>query len=589
MVKTIKVFSFLTLLVGISCKTTKEDHKPKAIAFPTAKHIKASINKDDIDIPNNSTEIAVSHPYKGLKNFRELTPSINPKLILRKGQLFRSDAFHKLDSNAQKSIVNLGIKSIIDLRSLEEIEEFPNKQIGSVLNVFNTPIGTDPAKLKSLGISPKVAANIKTYFLNHQFNRVDSILEAHHIDLEKLREERYEEFAVQFNTSVSSFFKILVDSTNYPIAFHCQGGKDRTGFLSAVLGKILGFSEEDIVRDYLTTNIYTIENLEKQYKHGPKSLRPAYGAHTSQIKAALDKINTEYGSFQEYIKNVLHLSEQDINAIKQNVLKSSFKAKNTNSVNHNALRFIELEGANNFRDIGGLKTNDGHTVKKGLIYRSAKLTELTDSDLSKFKTLGLNQIIDLRSDSELKKYPDRLPENTQFIHRQIGKEGVDLDAFNEKFLSGHWSGESFRAFMIDGNIKMIEEGPYYFPQILNDLANNESGASVYHCAGGKDRTGVLTALILYMLDVPRESIINEYLTTNIQSEEIYKEKEVKLKKYTNNSLDPEIYQAKKAHRIYIETALNTIDHTYNGIDSYLKDYLKIDPKTIEKLKKKLIL
>lgn len=588
MVNQLKAITSLTLLIIVSCNMTKDDHQ-KMAKSNLKKESKTCINHAGIDLPELCDEISVFHPYSGLENFRPLTPSLNPNIILKEGQLFRSDAFHNI-SNADAQKLNvLGIKTIIDLRSKEEIEELPNKQVPSVINIFNTPIGSDPAKLKSLGITHDVAKNIKTYFLDGAFNKVDSILTAHKIDLEKLREDRYREFATNFTPSVSQFFKILADSSNYPIVFHCQGGKDRTGFISAVLGKIIGYSNKDILRDYLTTNLYTLDKLEKQYAHGPKSLRPAYGAHQAQILASLNCIIKHYGNFEYYLKNELKLTQSEVNAIRSNLLNESSKVEQSTPKNSNASRFVKLEGVDNFRDIGGLKTKDGKTVKKGMLYRSAKLADLTNRDIETFKTLSITQIIDLRSTSELKKDPDLVPNQVKYLHRQIGKEDINIDDFNQKFLSGYWSGESFEKYMISGNIQMIEEGPYYFPQILKDIANNSSGASVYHCAGGKDRTGVLTALILELLNVPRESIINEYLTTNIQSKEKYLLKEEKLKRYTNNSLDPKIYDAKKAHRAYIEAALNTIDHKYHGIDRYLTDYLKVDPETIKKLKQKLTL
>jgi len=72
-------------------------------------------------------------------------------------------------------------------------------------------------------------------------------------------------------------------------------------------------------------------------------------------------------------------------------------------------RFIELEGTSNFREIGGLKINDGKMLRPGILFRSDELFQLTDNDLSKLEALNLKVICDLRTPYERKSKPDRLP------------------------------------------------------------------------------------------------------------------------------------------------------------------------------------
>ena len=569
--------TFLLVFITIGCHNGKDENQNIVDSIFKEKDMDCS-DEQIIDMPSLCHEIKVNQDFYGLTNFRAFTPASNTNIVLKNGQLFRSDAFHKINSKDQTQLTTLGVKTIIDLRSPEEINEFPNKLIPSIINSFNTPIGSDPAQLESLGITEEVTSKIRTYFLNNKFNKVDSILKKHNINLKKIRKERYEDFATKYNSSISKSLKILSDSTNYPIVFHCQGGKDRTGYLSAIIQKILGYSDQEILRDYLTTNLYTFNKLKKQFTNGPTSLRPAYGAHSTQIKAALDKINKTYGNFDNYLENVLLISKEEQTAIRKNLL--------VRPKNYNVSRFYKLEGVGNFRDIGGLKTKDGKTVKKGQVFRSSKLTTLTNQDIETLKDLGITKVIDLRSNSELDKEPENLPSQFKYLHRRVGKDDLDVNAFQKKFISGYWNGESFTQYMIEGNRQMITEGDFHFPNILRDIANNP-GATVYHCAGGKDRTGVITAVLLKLLHVPNESIINDYLSTNIQQKEHYRLKEKKLKEYSKNSLDPKIYEAQKAHRAYIVEALNTIDDTYGGIENYFYNHLKLDSTTYKKLKNKL--
>lgn len=290
-------------------------------------------------------------------------------------------------------------------------------------------------------------------------------------------------------------------------------------------------------------------------------------------------IKEHYETFDNYIKKGLNLTDEDITNIRKHLLAN---------YDENAKRFVNLEGAINFRDLGGLKTKNGKTLKSGQLYRSAKLEGLTDNDLKTLEQIPLSLIIDLRSSSELEHKPDRVPNKTKYLHRQIGQEDIDIEEHKKKMLNGYWNGKSFREHLIKSNRQMIAEGNLIYPQIINDIVNNNTGASVYHCAGGKDRTGALTAVILSLLDVPRKTIINDYLSTNIQSAEKYKKKEASLRKYTNNSLDEDLYEAQKAQRAYIEMALNTIDKEYGGINNYATKHLKLSAETIRKLKQKMI-
>lgn len=571
-------FLILCFALIISCTSSKKNPHSNNTKTETSQF---SPCKDTlgIDLPKNCNDIEVLKPFEGLKNFRELTPPQNKNIQLKKGLVFRSDAFGQITDKDQAKLNKLGIKTIIDLRSKEEVHSDPNRSITSVKNQYNFPIGTDPAKLKKLGLDKNIAVQIKELYLSGQFDKIEKLFTDNNIDIEKQREKRYAEFTTDFNEQISKTLKLFTDFENYPITFHCQGGKDRTGFVAYVLEKILGYSDEEALRDYLTTNLYGYHHLQKRYHNGPKSLRAIYGAHISQFNSAINAIQKNYGTFDNYLKTGLNISNEDITNIRKNLL-ANYK--------DNEKRFVNLEGAYNFRDLGGLKTTEGKILKRKVLFRSAKLSKITDSDIKTLAQIPITKIIDLRTPSEVKLYPDRVPNNVTFIHRQIGKEDINLKEHRQKILSGYWNGESFKNYLIQSNKKMIYEGALFYPQIIQDIVNNTTGATVYHCAGGKDRTGALTAIILSLLNVPRETIINDYLSTNIQAATKYKKKEASLRKLTNNTLDEKLYEAQKAQRVYIETALNTIDKDYGGIFNYATKHLKISAKTIEKLKQKMI-
>ena len=276
----------------------------------------ACSNNLGIDVPSNCRSIKVSDTYEGVENFRPLTASSSK---LRPNTLFRSDTLHKLSDADITTLEDLGLKTVIDLRSPEEIADDPNRVVSTVKNNYNFAIGTDPAELDSLGVTEHDVVEIKRLFIAGEFGQVETFLNDLGLDIEAVREERYREFASKFGTSVASTLRVLADSENYPIVFHCQGGKDRTGFVSAVILGILGEDAEGVLDDYLTTNLYTYDTLVKQYAANVPSLTPIYGAHRRQLEAALDEINTRYGSLEGYLRNI-GITDAEVQQIRENLL-----------------------------------------------------------------------------------------------------------------------------------------------------------------------------------------------------------------------------------------------------------------------------
>lgn len=250
-------------------------------------------------------------------------------------------------------------------------------------------------------------------------------------------------------------------------------------------------------------------------------------------------------------------------------------------------RLVKLEGSNNFRDLGGYKTKDGRTVKWGEIYRSDSLGELTPSDLDKLAERNIKTVIDFRSDKEREKEPDLVPKTVEKeIHFQVGATAVDPDEFRQNLFSGNLKGADFRQMLIDGNKQMIQQGEEPYGGLIKTLAKPEASPLVYHCAGGKDRTGVGTALLLSILGVPRETIIEDYLLTNEYRKEYNAKTREKMRKVLPDLAD-EIHDARQANRDYIVAAFNEIDQ-YGGLDKYVREVLKIDDETVEALKNRYL-
>lgn len=268
-----------------------------------------------IDMPSNCADITVSSPFEGLHNFRELTNDGG----IKAGILFRSDQLDELTDADVAAMSEMGITTIVDLRAHEELEQHPNRQIPSVEMTVNLPIGTDPADVAKI-MPVEVAAQIRPMWFEGKFDEINQLLADHNVDIPQVRIDRYEEFAEDFTPQVSRYMHLLADESNFPMVFHCAGGKDRTGFVAAVTMLALGYSEEAVMDDYLTTNVYTFEELEGLVGKGPESLRPIFGAHPEQMTAALAAVKAEYGSFDAYLRDGLGVDEQELASIRANLL-----------------------------------------------------------------------------------------------------------------------------------------------------------------------------------------------------------------------------------------------------------------------------
>jgi protein-tyrosine phosphatase len=157
-------------------------------------------------------------------------------------------------------------------------------------------------------------------------------------------------------------------------------------------------------------------------------------------------------------------------------------------------RMHVLEGAANFRDLGGFPTADGRQVRRGRLFRSDVLYRLTDADMEALRALGIRTVIDLRSEREVRTYGIG-PLDTPDI-RHVNVPLVD-DATAET------------ATLADVSIGLLRHLPDAFRSIVGHLAEGPFPL-VLTCFAGKDRTGIASALILGALGVSRRDIVADY-------------------------------------------------------------------------------
>jgi protein-tyrosine phosphatase len=173
-------------------------------------------------------------------------------------------------------------------------------------------------------------------------------------------------------------------------------------------------------------------------------------------------------------------------------------------------RWIPLTACFNFRDLGGLETVDGRRVRSGVLYRADALHRLTPDDLDVLRRLGLRTVIDLRTQGELDRHGRiALADLDEVVHHHLSM--VD-QIWSADDMPSDDDAPTPQAFG-EGYLRMLDGGGAATATAIRLLADGETLPAVFHCTAGKDRTGVLAALVLGQLGVPDAAIAEDYALT----------------------------------------------------------------------------
>lgn len=254
-------------------------------------------------------------------------------------------------------------------------------------------------------------------------------------------------------------------------------------------------------------------------------------------------------------------------------------------------RLIPLEGAHNFRDLGGYATRDGRRVRWGKIYRSDHLGNLTEGDRSYLSQLGIRLVCDFRGDEEIAEYPDRLPKHDPPVQINPSIMGTALkpSEIQAVIMNGNPDKLDFRQLLIDGNRYMATRALDQYRALFTHLEREESVALLFHCTAGKDRTGVAAALILLALGVPEQTIMQDYLLTTEYTRD-YVEKtlmEVRFSALIRTDLD-ELRTLMGVQREFLQEAFNGIYDEYGDVDQYLERALSLTREKRDALRGRLL-
>ncbi len=256
-------------------------------------------------------------------------------------------------------------------------------------------------------------------------------------------------------------------------------------------------------------------------------------------------------------------------------------------------RIVMLEGAGNFRDFGGYPTSDGGRIRTGKLFRSNRLSMLSNGDVTVLERTGIATIFDLRSPREREADPTAWQAGHLAFHSwPPGHKRRLVDMA----LEYPQNADGARQLMHDFYFELPRTLGHAFGGLINEIARG-AVPCVIHCSAGKDRTGMACALILSALGVPRQSVLDDYtLTDRIVASEDDMARSLftgrdggeKAQGAMREAFPPEaIAVMRSASPDFLEAAFDGIASSFGTLDAYF-DSIGVDEEMRERLVQLLV-
>lgn len=227
---------------------------------------------------------------------------------------------------------------------------------------------------------------------------------------------------------------------------------------------------------------------------------------------------------------------------------------------------LPLEGATNTRDLGGYPTKNNKITKFHVYVRSSTLTKITDKDNDFLKDYGITDIIDLRGSTNIQSTfvsDDNVNKDYfNFYYIPLSNKGLEEYAINEQEKEDFNFGIGYTC-LLDNKSKIKE---------IFDVLADAKGGVLFHCTAGKDRTGVVSALILGLCNVDIKDIIANYEVTNTYISDA-------------NLMDKYSTNMQKSSPEFIRTFINNLLDKYNSFEDFILS-CNVSKEKIEKIRNK---
>ena len=265
-------------------------------------------------------------------------------------------------------------------------------------------------------------------------------------------------------------------------------------------------------------------------------------------------------------------------------------------------RLADIEGITNARQLGGYVNTEGRAIKQNVILRTGKPSDGTENDLRLLsEKYHVSDMVDFRTDSEVQTAPEPTIEGAVNHHIPLNIAGdmslLVTDEFKQTYVKAMQNGDRGEMLLLLAESNMLPTPEMYsyflgdeaadgYRQFFEILLNKpEDSAVLFHCTQGKDRTGMGAALFLYALDFDDETVMNDYLMTNLANTDIIDNDVNAVSKYTD---DPEIIE--KAIMMdgvsadLLQSVVDKMNAEYGSVKGYIKTKIGLSDDDLAKLK-----
>lgn len=251
-------------------------------------------------------------------NFRDLGgyPTQDGRRV-RRGRLYRSELLFGLDERDLQTLAGLDIGLVCDLRSPGERRKLSNEWPAD-----------RPYETLALDIGSELSAVQPDKWSRKLADPAFDAQRAH-----AALAENYRRMPASYARDLRALFERLSLDDARPTLVHCAAGKDRTGFVCAMLLSALGVTHDDIVEDYLATRgrytyerligtrLLTVLHVDHLPPHAESALRVLASVHPEFLEAALERVHTDFGGVDRYLENACALTPQRREALRASLLE----------------------------------------------------------------------------------------------------------------------------------------------------------------------------------------------------------------------------------------------------------------------------
>lgn len=253
------------------------------------------------------------------------------------------------------------------------------------------------------------------------------------------------------------------------------------------------------------------------------------------------------------------------------------------------IRRINLEGAYNFRDLGGYFTSEGKKTNWGKLFRSDNLSKITKADLEKIEKLNIHLMIDLRSNEERESKPNRLPMSNgiKIENIEIADNNLSHNELKRKIFFGKLETLDLEEELLNAYRLAITDYQYELSKFFELLLDPKNYPALVLCNAGKDRTGVVIALTLMAIGVSKKTVMKDYMLSKVYLEPMIKRMTTKIRLLSLFRADTsQLRKLLDTRAEYLNATFNTIDQKFGSTGAFF-NFLGIDYDKRKKLRKHL--